>query len=660
MAVQVSYPGVYIEEFTPGAPIEGVGTSTAAFIGASDNGDPNVPTKVTSWDQFKMQFGNEPLSGLYLWYAVRGFFENGGQVCYIVRASKGEAATLEITDQKGGALFKIRSRQLDKPTPDIKVDITQSTSPDVFSSPTAGLYRPTAKFKVTDVRAIEITGAKAADDALQFRPGDWIHLGAGNERRQVIQVSSTSLRVADDLKGAVGDTGSVRLADALSGTRILRIQPADPKKLVPVGLLAPGTMLTIKQATTEESQIVDSVQPEPIPFSTDPITTYRVTFRQGIKKSFDLSKDAAVEGRAFTLKVSQGTADKLYSGLSMDPAHPSYYVSKINDNEGLVIVEPHEPAPSTSIPDNLPKDTGGPKSLAGGKPDDPSALGDADFINALAALREIDDVNLIAIPDSRSTTVQQELIQHCEQLQDRFAILDSGPGEILFGGKSIEARRRGLDSTRGYGALYYPWLRVRPAREGSLILVPPSGHVCGIIARSDLSRGVHKAPANEIVNGALAVERTMSDVDQGQLNLQGINIIRVFQSGGRPVLFGARTTATDKNWQYVNIRRLFLFLEESIQEGIRWAIFEPNNLQLWQKLKRTITEFLMRAWRDGALFGETAEKAFYVRIDEALNPFSEQALGRLHIEIGVRPTYPAEFIIVRIGIWPGGSEVSEG
>jgi phage tail sheath protein FI len=152
----------------------------------------------------------------------------------------------------------------------------------------------------------------------------------------------------------------------------------------------------------------------------------------------------------------------------------------------------------------------------------------------------------------------------------------------------------------------------------------------------------------------------MSDQEQGLLNLTGINVIRVFQTGGRPMLWGARTTATDLNWVYVNIRRLFLYLEESIQEGIRWAVFEPNNLQLWQKLKRTITEFLTRVWRDGALFGATAKDAFYVRIDEALNPFSEQALGRLNIEIGVRPTYPAEFIIVRIGIWPGGSEVSEG
>jgi hypothetical protein len=190
------------------------------------------------------------------------------------------------------------------------------------------------------------------------------------------------------------------------------------------------------------------------------------------------------------------------------------------------------------------------------------------------------------------------------------------------------------------------------------VLVPPSGHVCGIIARSDASRGVHKAPANEIVNGALGVERTMSDVDQGQLNMKGINVVRVF-AGGRPMLWGARTTASDKNWQYVNVRRLFLFLEESIQEGIRGAVFEPNNTGLWAKLRRTITEFLTRVWKDGALFGTKAEEAFYVRIDETLNPDSSRALGRLYIEIGVRPSYPAEFIIVRIGIWQGGSEVTE-
>jgi phage tail sheath protein FI len=312
-------------------------------------------------------------------------------------------------------------------------------------------------------------------------------------------------------------------------------------------------------------------------------------------------------------------------------------------------------------PNNLPAVLGA-TNMTGGADENLATLVDQDFIDALDTLREIDDVNILSLPDRINVPVQQALIAHCEQLADRFAVLDGlrpVPDQPLFGPGSIEVQRLSVDSTRGYAGLYYPWLRVPRLGPGAPILVPPSGHVCGIMARSDNNRGVHKAPANEIVNGAVGVERSMSDIDQGQLNLQGINIIRIFQAGGRPVLWGARTTATDRNWQYVNVRRLFLFVEESIEEGIRFAVFEPNNLQLWQKLKRSITDFLTRVWRDGGLFGAKAEDAFYVRIDEVLNPFSEQALGRLNIEIGMRPTFPAEFIVVRIGIFQGGSEVTE-
>src|SRR5205085_6413576 len=322
-------------------------------------------------------------------------------------------------------------------------------------------------------------------------------------------------------------------------------------------------------------------------------------------------------------------------------------------------VELIEPPPALQPPKNMPQAVG-PAALAGGTAENLASMTDADYLNALDTLRNLDDVNLIAIPGITTDTVQQALIAHCEQMGDRFGVLDARVGKPLFGADSAESQRKAVDSTRGYAALYYPWLRVPPVGPGAPVLVPPSGHVCGVIARSDAQRGVHKAPANEIVNGALGVERTMSDIDQGQLNIQGVNIIRVFQTGARPVVWGARTTATDRNWQYVNIRRLFLFLEESIQEGIRWAVFEPNNQGLWEKLRRTITDFLTRVWRDGALFGATADKAFYVRIDEVLNPDSERALGRLYIEIGVRPSYPAELIIVLIGIWYGGSTVTEG
>lgn len=652
MAVQVSYPGVYIEEFAPGAPIQGVGTSTAAFIGPATRGDLDRPTKVTSWDQFQAVFGDQPLSGFFLWYCVRGFFENAGQVCYIVRASNGTYASAMLADRAGNEIVRVRARQPGAPSPNIQVEITTAHA---IAAADTRLYQPSGNYTISARR--EVTLAAPAE-AAQFRPGDWVNLETASDRTQVVRATGDTLRLSSDLIGATGDTGTIRLADAPVGTRTLRIEPTAP---LPSGLLVPGTILTIDQGSTSISQVVESVQSEPL--MTNPATTtYRVTFRQGIAAplSLDSANAATVQSEEFNIEVRQDVSSTLYANLAIDTAHPRYALSVMNAADSPVQFELIEPLPPAQMPLNLLANAA--VTLAGGT-NETLPLADTDYIEALETLRDIDDVNLIAIPDRITPAVQQALIAHCEQMGDRFAVLDPltpVPNQALFGDDSIEAQRLGLDSTRGYAALYYPWLRVRPAGAGAPILVPPSGHMCGIMARSDNTRGVHKAPANEIVNGALGVERNMSDVDQGQLNLQGINVIRVFQTGGRPVLWGARTTATDLNWQYVNIRRLFLFVEESIEEGIRWAVFEPNNLQLWQKLKRTITEFLTRVWRDGALFGATADEAFYVRIDETLNPFSEQALGRLNIEIGMRPTYPAEFIIVRIGIWSGGSEVDEG
>ena len=211
----------------------------------------------------------------------------------------------------------------------------------------------------------------------------------------------------------------------------------------------------------------------------------------------------------------------------MDPDHPRYFIDVINQSPSPVRLVLAEPPPTTKFPENLPLVAS--SKLAGGEPEDLSDLDDVVYTDALDTLKGIDDVNLIAIPDGTAVAVQQAMIAHCEQLADRFAILDSRPGRPPFGAGSVEGvdtQRRSVDSTRGYAALYYPWLRVPPARAGAPILVPPSGHICGIIARSDGSRGVHKAPANEIINGAVGIERSLSDVDQGQLNLAGINVAR--------------------------------------------------------------------------------------------------------------------------------------
>lgn len=666
MAVQVSYPGVYIEEFAPAPPIQGVGTSTAAFIGVAADGDLDSPVKLTSWDQFRAQFGALPVPGFYLWYAVRGFFENGGQVCYVVRASNGAYDRLTLNDGAGNPAIRVRARQPgDNVAAGTPIQVAVAAA-HVVDAATTELFQPTGALSA----ALAAGGrdvALGANEGVNFKGGDFITIAAAGERLQVLNVSGDTLRLSSGVANAYAVADAVRLADSPVGTRTIRIRqqpptPADPAPAFPPNTLVPGTILTITQGATTDSQVVESVQIEPLEvLAGGQSFSYRVTFRRGldVALSLDPANGATVQSEEFNLTIQQGVAT-IYNNLSIDPAHPRYFASIINTQSQLVTVELVEPPPPVQPPDNLPAVVGL-TDLTNGA-DETLPLGDADYIAALDTLREIDDVNLISIPESSAPAVQQALIAHCEQLADRFAVLDGlppAPDQPLFGAGSIETQRLGVDSTRGYGGLYYPWLRVLPAGTGAPVLVPPSGHVCGIIARTDNNRGVFKAPANEIVNGAIGVERTMSDIDQGQLNLQGINIIRQFQAGGRPILWGARTTATDRNWQYVNVRRLFLFAEESIQEGIRFAVFEPNNLALWQKLKRSITDFLTRIWRDGGLFGAKAEDAFYVRIDEVLNPFSEQALGRLNIEIGMRPSFPAEFIVVRIGIFQGGSEVSE-
>jgi phage tail sheath protein FI len=290
----------------------------------------------------------------------------------------------------------------------------------------------------------------------------------------------------------------------------------------------------------------------------------------------------------------------------------------------------------------------------------------ADLLNdpapALNELGRLVEVDIVSIPGATTANLQSKLIADCESRADRFAILDapfaSTPDATAKGIQTHTDQVRGAQL--GFAALYYPWISAANPRSGRTEYWPPSGHVAGIYARSDARAGVHAAPANLNISGALGLERRLGDLDQGPLNLDGINILRTFPGQAQPVVWGARTTTKqNKYWQYVNIRRLFLFLENSIKQGIRWAVFQPNNLALWQQLRRVITDFLTKVWQDGALFGATAKEAFYVRIDEALNPESERALGRLHIEIGVAPTYPAEFIVVRIGIWEGGSEVTE-
>ena len=210
----------------------------------------------------------------------------------------------------------------------------------------------------------------------------------------------------------------------------------------------------------------------------------------------------------------------------------------------------------------------------------------------------------------------------------------------------------GYDSK--YAAMYYPWLEVFDPASGHNIPVPPSGHMAGVWARSDATRGVHKAPANEVVRGAVEVENQITKGEHDLLNPVGINCVRAFPGRGIRI-WGARTLSSDPSWRYINVRRLFNYVETSILGGTSWVVFEPNDPDLWGRMRRTISGFLYRVWLDGALFGTTPEQAYYVKCDDETNPSEVIEAGQVVCEIGIAPVKPAEFVVFRLAQLPSGT-----
>ncbi|MER8095115.1 phage tail sheath family protein [Streptomyces goshikiensis] len=283
--------------------------------------------------------------------------------------------------------------------------------------------------------------------------------------------------------------------------------------------------------------------------------------------------------------------------------------------------------------------------------------------DALGALTHTLDVSIVCLPGQTDFGNQQKVIAHCEDMGDRFAVLDGARNaEKASDTAPLLTQGGNLLTDRGFGALYWPWISVNdpdaPASTPRQVQVAPSGHIAGVMARSDSRRGVHKAPANEVVRGALDLEYHLNDAEQSVLNNANINALRAFP-GGPPLVWGARALARKTEWRYVNVRRLVAYISDSLLQGLRWAVFEPNNTALWKALERTVTEFLTRVWQAGALFGRSAEEAFYVKIDEELNPAPVRELGQVFIEIGLAPTRPAEHVVIQLGLWSGGGRAGE-
>lgn len=278
----------------------------------------------------------------------------------------------------------------------------------------------------------------------------------------------------------------------------------------------------------------------------------------------------------------------------------------------------------------------------------------------LKSLEDIDEVSIVAAPGSTfgyeggyrddASTILNLLIGHASRMRYRIAVLDSGEGQSI---ADVRALRAKIDST--YAALYYPWVTVLDPVTRAEINLPPSGFVCGIYARNDITRAVYKAPANEVVNLAIGFEALLNKAQKDVLNPLGVNYFRPFEGRGFR-LWGARTIASDPEWKYVNLRRYIAYLEHSIDKGTRWAVFEPNGDQLWANVRRTVSDFLLNEWQTGALLDDKPEKAYFVRCDRSTMTQDDLDNGRLVCLIGVAPLRPAEYVIFRIGQWTADSK----
>lgn len=349
--------------------------------------------------------------------------------------------------------------------------------------------------------------------------------------------------------------------------------------------------------------------------------------------------------------IYKGDVLETYDNVTMDENQPDHISKRVN-SKWVEVVDSGSVRPTNS--QTVPQPDGTlkviPVALTGGLNGDALLVSDwagaTGFINAFDT---VDDINIVAIPDAKGDKVVTiNAYTYCQNRKDCFFVADT-PNNL--DAQGVANFRKVLGNfNSSYAALYYPWITVSDPLTGKPKATPPSGAIVGTYSHTDVARGVHKAPAGIEVgylNSAIGVESIITKGEHDTLNPIGVNVIRSFPGAGT-VVWGARTLSSDSEWKYVNVRRLFLFLEETIDEGSQWVVFEPNTPLLWGKVKRNITAFLTNVWRDGALFGTTAAEAFFVKVDAENNPPEVVDAGRLIIEIGVAPVKPAEFVIIRI------------
>lgn len=565
-------PGVYVEEFDSGAkPMEGVGTSTAGFIGLAERGPVlGVPQLVTNFADFRRTYGgylseNEFGEYRFLAYCVEHFFVNGGARCFISRVAPADA----------------------------KLSIG---------------YAPNEKAAVVQLIA--------------KNPGIWgdrikvIAAPSSKAKTQILEI----MKNEDEVRYRVKNSAGFLPGDIVAYT--------DKK----------GSAVVYNRVVTNQDHII----------------TFEAAFSDDVVDT-ELLPTKVITTCEMNLEVKYEDQTETYENVSFNVTAPNYIDKKIARSE-LIIAEYIGRPVKELLPPFEEFAGAGAKAaaivLSGGSNGSVSSVSAADFIGAdhgagrrtgIQAFVDNDVVSIMAVPGVTDPNVQLTLVAHCENLGSRFAVLDI-PREAKKV-QDVTAHRDIFDST--YAALYHPWLEVFDPLDKKNMALPPSGSIAGIYARSDNSRGVHKAPANEVVRACVGLDCQFNKGEQDILNPKGVNLIRIFPGQGIRV-WGARTASSDGSWKYINVRRLFIFIEESIKANTNWAVFEPNDEILWVRVQRTISVFLTNLWRNGSLAGSSTDEAFFVNIGRSTMSQDDIDNGRLICVIGVAPVKPAEFVIFRI------------
>jgi phage tail sheath protein FI len=703
-------PGVYIEELLGPQPIEGVSTSTTGMVGVTQRGPTTgKPVLVTNFADFRRTFGGflaEPdeaelaewelddQEGGFWWrfpLAVKGYFDNGGRRLFVRRVVSSAATSAEAEIPSSvvqarpaevrvdplllvppGTAVPARLRAVAKDRGDCGNDITVRMSP----------------MRARRIQAVHASGEGpiATSLAAELAPTAtsavvrWVGRMEGVEGPVVVMIGRDRFRAAAGLVRD-GDRATLQL-DRPPGTRrgtgtlvkvLRRVSAAAGDGAIRVPLAQTSDEAVYRGALVlvapDEVRVTVDVVDPPAPGQQGP-GTVRLTGAT-LPDVFESELLELVEARLevrYEPGAAAGDADRredrevteqVLSALRLHPlaGNPRSIVDVVNRESSLVSLEevPADPAaPAATIgwdlfPGSGDQATGRWIALQDGH-DFADQLEPEDFVGedggggrrtGIAALEDIEEISICAVPGIWSRTVQSALIAHCRNLKDRFAILDPPRGLTVQG---VQAFREPLSSD--YAALYHPWVRVRDPVTREEVPVPPSGHMAGLYAYVDNQRGVHKAPANVVVQQIVNLDDDINQREQDILNPVGINALREFPNRGR-LVWGARTLSPIPEWRYVSVRRLFIFIEDSIKHGTQWVVFEPNDEKLWALVRQAITNFLVTVWRSGALQGLKQDEAFYVRCDRSTMSQDDIDNGRLIVEIGIAPARPAEFVIFR-------------